>query len=142
MPLAARSENGSRKSPKRARSSSCIGSMELELSTMNRMSTLFLMSCCVRTLVSCVTVVRGEATGGDRQAKSGTSASAARMCFAITRYWGGAKQSVTCGKTAAESAGGGVGGERAGIARVAHAVAVGVRLLAAVDGADGVEHLG
>src|SRR6185312_5838479 len=66
----------------------------------------------------------------------------ARMCFAITRYWGGAKQSVTCGKTAAESAGGGVVGERAGIARVAHAVAVGVRLLAAVDGADGVEHLG
>ena len=58
---------------KRWRSSLCFGAIDSELSTMNKMSTLFLTDWSTRTLVSCVTVVFGDSTGGDRQANNGMS---------------------------------------------------------------------
>src|SRR3954464_10154149 len=73
LPMAAKLSSALMSCGKRLRSSACLGAIDGELSMTNKRSTLFFKFCSTRTLVSCVTVVFGDSTGGARQANNGIS---------------------------------------------------------------------
>src|SRR5258708_21509768 len=77
-PTAASCSNTWKKSPKRARSSACIASIDDELSIMKRMSALFLAYCGTRIGVDWLEQLGGFSTGGAKHPQK-TSAKKQRM---------------------------------------------------------------